>query len=186
MIHLSESEKLQARTASLTVLTENANKALADRTATKSGEIKAISALMAVEWKPATVRPIGSQALNRLLHLIRSDIFSGEEYRTFADMTTRATDPFRSLLRGQWELWKSAIARFHLYEIADQQDWEGLIAQFGDRGILPPIHLYRVPSAELIKADWSLPNPDMLIWIWQAARGDSCPNRANPLPPAYP
>ena len=71
------------------------------------------------------------------------------------------------------------IARFHLYEIAGSADWKALISQLDGRGILSPLHLRRVPFAELIKADWEQPRPDMLIWLWQAVRGDDSPNRPN-------
>ena len=93
---------------------------------------------MAVEWHPATVRSIGSRALNRLLQLVRSAIMQGDEYRYFADMITRPADPTQPPFRGQWVLWKSSITRFHLYEIAGQKDWERLIAQPDGRGVLPP------------------------------------------------
>ena len=128
---------------------------------------------------PSTARPLGSKALNRLLQLIRADIFSVGTYRVFADMIARACNRFLSILHGQWELWKSAIIRFHLYEIAAEQDWQCLIARFDAMGIHSPHHMVRIPFAELIKADWGLPNTDMLIWIWQAARGDSIPYRPN-------
>ena len=179
MIHLSESESLQSKTAALTVLTENANKALADRSLSLAGKKEALSALMAAEWSPATVRSIGSKALNRLLHLVRSDVMKGEEYRNFADMITLAADPAQPSFHGQWDLWKSAITRFHLYEIAEQGDWKGLVAQLDGRGVLSPLHLQMIPFAELIKADWELSHPDMLIWLWQAAREDDGPNRPN-------
>ena len=177
MIHLSESELLQSRTAALTVLTENANKALADRSISLAEKKKALSALMAVEWSAATVRSIGSKALNRLLQLTRSDIMQGAEYRKFADMITRAADPVDTLPNGRWEMWKSVIARFHLYEIAEQSAWRGLVTQMNGRGILSPLHLKNVPFGELIKADWELAQPDMLLWLWQAVREVESPNR---------
>ena len=54
-----------------------------------------------------------------------------------------------------------------------------MVARFDSRGIHSPIHLVRIPFAELIKADWELPNTDTLIWIWQSVRGDYCPYRPN-------
>ena len=42
-------------------------------------------------------------------------------------------------------------------------------------GIRSPLCLQRIPYAELIAADWELQNPDILIWIRQAARRDSSP-----------
>ena len=38
-----------------------------------------------------------------------------------------------------------------------------------------PLCLQRILYAELIAADWGLPHPDMIIWIWQATRGDFPP-----------
>ena len=111
MIRLSESELLQSRTAALTALTENARKALPDRVISQ-GEKKAISALMAAEWSSATVRSIGSRALNRLLQLVRSDIMQGEENRKFADVITLAADPAQPSFRGQWGFWKSSSRAF--------------------------------------------------------------------------
>ena len=93
------------------------------------------------------------------------------EYRTFADMVAHACGPALPILHDQWEMWKSAIIRFRLYEIAAQHYWECLVARFDSRGIHSPLHLVRTPFAELIRADWELPNTGMLIWIWQAVRG---------------
>ena len=53
--------------------------------------------------------------------------------------------------------------------------WVALISRFDSRGVRPPSCLQQIPYAELIAADWELPHPDMLIWIWQAARYDSSP-----------
>ena len=76
-------------------------------------------------------------------------------------------------------VWKSAIIRFHLYEIAARHDREFFIARFDSRGIRSPLHMVRIPFAELTKADWELPNTDMLVWIWQAVREYSSPYRPN-------
>ena len=176
MIHLSESEKPEARA---TALTENSNRLLADRTTSMADKRRAVSALMAAEWTPSTVRSIGPKALTRLLHLIRSGIFSGAEYRTFADMIVRAQNRPLPILHGQWELWEAVVIRSHLYEISAEQDWQGLIARFDSRGIHSTHHLVRIPIAELIKADREIPNTDMLIWICQSTRGDSSPYRPN-------
>ena len=179
MIYLSESEKSEARTTALTVLTENANRLLADRTASEADKLRAISALMAFEWTPATAKSIGSKSINRLLQVVRSGIFPAGEYRTVADMIVRACDPSLPILTGQCGLWKSVIIRFHLYEISGRRDWECLIDRVDSRGIHSPLHLAKVPFVELIKADMELPNTDMLVWIWHAVRGDSSPYRPN-------
>ena len=81
MIHLSESEKSEARKTSQAALTDNSSRLLAGMTSSGPDKLREVSALMAAEWAPSTVRSIGPKALNRLLHVVRSDIFPAGEYR---------------------------------------------------------------------------------------------------------
>ena len=51
------------------------------------------------------------------------------------------------------------------------------MARLDSRGLRSPLCLSKVPFGQLIAAPWDLPHPDMLIWVWQAARTDHEPSR---------
>ena len=63
----------------------------------------------------------------------------------------------------------------HLFEVTDINALVALISLSDSRGARAPLFLRRIPYIELMAADWELPHPDILIWIWQAARHDSAP-----------
>ena len=99
-----------------------------------------------------------------------------------------ATDAGVPLEHTQWNLWRTLVVRFHLFEIADVLHWVALIARMDAKGLRTPWRFQRVPFPELLAVDWELERPDMLIMLWQAARSDasantmSLPDRA-PAPP---
>ena len=153
-------------------MTGHANRTLADRAASKTDKEQAILALMALNWKPSVLKAIGSRPMNLLLRRLRDNVLPADEYRIFADMIVRATDEAMPILHSRWALWQGVITRFHLYEIAGVKCWISLIARFDTRGIRSPICLRRIPFGGLIRPGWETPNPDMLLWLWQAARED--------------
>ena len=137
--------------------------------------MEAVLALMAIGWTPALVKAVGFKILNDILKYVRQDVLDGPTYRLFADMIVHASDEQIPREHTQWRIWRQLIIRFHLFEISDIKAWAAPISRFRSRGIRSPLCLQRIPYAELIAADWELPHPDMIIWIWQAARRDSAP-----------
>ena len=134
---------------------------------------------MAADWTADAVRQIGGRRLNKLLQMARQGIFSGPTYRAFADMITHATDKDLAIIHTQWESWGNLIAKYHLFEIADLQGWATLILNLDSKGIRAPWELQRMEFPDLNKAGWQLAHPDMLFWLWQAARQESGPGRGN-------
>ena len=175
MFHLSQTEAFQAKCYALRILTANTLSVLKDRTSTDSAKMEAVLSMMALDWTPALVRAVGFKLLNDVLKYVRQDVLDGPTYRLFADMIVHASDEQIPLEHTQWRIWRQLLIRFHLFEVTDIKAWVALIARFDSRGIRSPLCLQRIPYTELMAADWELPHPVMLIWIWQATRRDSSP-----------
>ena len=85
-------------------------------------------------------------------------------------MLVYATDEYAPTHHTQWVVWRQLISRFRLFGITDIGAWHGLVARFDPREIRAPGRMGRIPFDQLTEADWELPHPDNLVWIWQAAR----------------
>ena len=129
--------------------------------------------MMALDWTPALVQAVGFKLLGDVLKYVRQGALDGPTYRLFADMIVHASDEPIPPEHTQWRIWRQLMIRFHLFEVTDIKAWVALIARFDSRGIRPPICLQRIPYTGLMATGWELPHPDMLIWIWHAARHDS-------------
>ena len=180
MLHLPTNESILAKRTALGVITTHAIKVLSGRSVGQTDKEQAALALMAVGWTPATAKAIGWRRLNGLLHQIRNQVLAGEAYRVFADMIARASDPGVPILHTQWELWKTVIAKYHLFEIADLQSWTSLVARLDTKSVRTPWDLHRIEFRELNEIDWGADNPDMLLWLWQAARQQATPGTVSP------
>lgn len=93
-------------------------------------------------------------------------------------MRVRATDVSIPLHHTQWVVWKETNSRLRLLEVSDIRARVALIARFDTRGVRSPKCIGQIPFAELTAADWELHHPDMIIWVWQAARKGSVKFRA--------
>ena len=179
MLHLSNTERIQAKSVALRVLTANANLLVwGDRSASKADKEAALSALTEIEWAPDLARSVGPRNLNRLLARIRNDEFPHEEYLILADMIAHSADEAVPLEHPQWALWEGLIARYHLFEMAPTSDRATLVAKLDTRGIRSPADLTRLLFEDLSNSDWGLPHPDMMVWLWHG--GSSGFNGAPP------
>ena len=183
MLHWSKNESIPAKRTALDVIAAHAINVLSDRTVGQTDKEQAALALMAVDWTPATAKAIGWEKLNGLLHQIRNQVLPGGAYRVFADMIAHASDPCVPILHTQWELWKTVIVKYHLFEIADLQSWTSLVARLDTKSVRTPWELQRAEFRELNEVDWGADNPDMLLRLWQAARQQATPGTVS-LPAA--
>ena len=170
MFHLPNTDRRTAKTFALRIITENANRIMAERSSTREDKENALMALMAIEWTPDLARSVGGRALNRLLCRIRNNVFSDEEYKIFSDMIAHATNEEIPPNHSQWELRRSVIIKFHLYEMSTLREWVSLVARLDSRGLRPPADLARINFSDLEEFERDLPHPDMLLWLWQGAR----------------
>ena len=162
-----------SRTHALIVLTDNANKILADSTSTKQQKEDALIDMMALGWAPMAVKAIRDRPLNKLPKRIQNEVFDKEEYILSRDMIIFSTDDGVSLEHTQRNLWRELMVRFHLFEITDMRHWVALVAHLDTKGLRTPMRLQRVPFSELLAVGWQLEHPDMLVMLWQAARSDA-------------
>ena len=165
MIFLSNHDQENANIQALRIMTGRANRTLADKSSTKTGKEQEVLALMALNWTPSALKAIGTRPPNLLLRRLRDNVLPPDEYRAFADMILHAKGEAMPILHSRRTLWQASIARVHLYEIADVNSWNFLIARFDARGIRPPLCLRRIPFGELIRPDWETSNPEMLLWL---------------------
>ena len=83
-------------------MTENANRALSDRSSSLSGRETAASALLAIDRASGLSREVGPRPLNRLLRLIHNDELPGGECRMFADTIAHAADESNPIDHPNW------------------------------------------------------------------------------------
>ena len=173
MIHLSETDKKQAKGTALKIITDNANTVLSDRTSSREEKEKALLAMMSIEWTPDLAKMAGHRSLNRLLQQTRNGFFTNEEYKPFRDMIVHATDSTTPIQHGNWRIWHSLIIRYHLFELADTRQWMNLVARLDSVNINVPDTLGRISFQEISTMDWQCESSDMILLLWQAAKQDA-------------
>ena len=128
---------------------------------------------MAIDWAPALVKEVGSKPLNGALSTSGGCIRFGT-IPPFLGYD-RSRDGWRDAT-GAYSMADSApINHSSSFRFTDVGSWVAPISRFGTRVIISTLRRQLIPYADLIAADWELPHPDMMIWIWQAARHDPSP-----------
>ena len=92
MINLSGGDQQHSRTQALIVITDNANKILADRDAAMKMKEDSLVAMTALGWPPKVVKAIGGRPLNKIFQRSRDEVFDRGGYILFRDMIIFATD----------------------------------------------------------------------------------------------
>lgn len=110
MFHLSNTERIEAKSATLRVLQANSDRLFGGRSSSgKADKASALSALMAIERAPGLSQSVGPRDLNRLLWGIRNDEFPLGGYRALSDTIARS---FGASTMGSSERTHRAISPF--------------------------------------------------------------------------
>lgn len=164
-----------ARRNAIRIMANYANNDLSDRRSSLSGRETAVSALLAIDWTSDLAREVGSRPLDRLPCRLRNEEFPGDEYRIFADTIDHASGESNPIAHPILLLWKAMIIRYHLFEAADATHRISLIAKLDTRGTRSPPCLAGFAFSDICAMGWQIPEPDLLTWLWQAARQDASP-----------
>ena len=130
---------------------------------------------------PSLATDVGVRKLNISLPRLRNDVFSVESRLIPRDAISHASFESIPAAPAPWELWRSVVIRYILFEISPVRAWISLVARSGSMGVRAPADLGRRRFADWYSAYWQLSRPDMILWIRQGPVRTQWPFRSQIL-----